>query len=34
MDVMNCANFFVDQLRGIDLVAMVGGLKFAYSHRN
>ena len=27
MDVINCADFFVDQFRGINF----GGLKFAYS---
>ena len=32
MDVNNCADFFVDQFKGIDFVG--GGLKFAYSHRN
>ena len=32
VDVINCADFFVDHFRGIDFVG--GGLKFAYSHRN
>jgi len=30
-DVINCADFFVDRFRGIDVV---GELKFAYPHRN
>jgi len=32
VDVINCADFFVDQFRGIDFV--VWGLKFAYSPSN
>jgi len=30
VDVINCADFFVDQFRGIDFV----GVEFDYSHRN
>ena len=30
-DVINCVDFFVDRFRVIDFV---GGLKFAYPHRN
>jgi len=32
VDVINCADFFVDQFTGSDFVG--GGLKFAYSHMN
>jgi len=30
VDVINCADFFIDRFMGIDFV----GLKFAYPHRN
>ena len=32
MDVINCADFFVDQFRGADI--FLWGVKFAYSYRN
>jgi len=31
VDVINCAEFIIDRFRGIDFV---GGVKFAYLHRN
>jgi len=31
VNVINCAEFFIDRFRGIDFV---GGFEFAYPHRN